>query len=68
MKNKKEIHKAVLDALKAVEKAQAMLTPEVISWANETGLNSDDEIAYDIHNFGLNLTLFGQEIEEAIQA
>jgi len=71
MKNKEEIHDSVLDALKAVEKVQAMLTPEVISWTDEVNVYykwslADEKIAYDIRSFGLNLTLLGKEIEEIL--
>jgi len=63
MKNKKEIHDAILATYQALNKVQDLLTPEVIKWAYRYGVDSDDEVAIDIINFGENLIDIGKEIE-----
>jgi len=63
MKNKKEIQSAILAVYDALNKAQELLTPEVMEWAYKDGFDSDDEVAIDIVNFGENLVDIGHEID-----
>jgi len=63
MKNKKEIQTAILNVYEALNKAQNLLTPDVIEWAYKDGFDSDDEVAVEIVNFGQNLIDIGNEID-----
>ena len=63
MKNKKEIHDAILAAYSAINKVQDLITPEALKWAYEEGFEGDDEVAIDIAAFGQNLCDIGRELD-----